>query len=404
VSAGVNNKLNFDKERYRHDDKGATKFDFRPATKPSLYLNFLENPSVNHQGATISCVCTGTTSTFIDARGILRATGATNTCRFNYDIATGACLGLMAEGGVTNLLVRSRTLDTTWTASNVTVAVTQTGLDDTANSASLLTATAGNGTVLQSVTSASGSRVFSAYVKRITGTGTISLTLDGGSTYTDVTSSLQAGRWIRVKATQTLANPNVGFKITTSDDAIAVDYCQLEAGTYETSPVLSVAAQGVRQPEAISVNTLTPWYNQTAGTFYATGLSSNGAPNGVNQYIVSTDDTTSAERQIVFRANSTKAPTAFTADGGVTQITMNTGTWSDATVARMVFTFATNNAAASFNGAAIQTDGTCTMPTVTNLKLGVSHATSSFWDGHIRRIMFWPLRLPNAYCVTLATA
>lgn len=402
--AGVVNKLCYPKERFSFDDLGYSKYAVSPGIRPTLALNFIENPSVNQQGATITVTRAGTSATYFDKDGILQ-TPAADTARFDYNPVTGACRGLLVETGATNLMLYSRdcTQGGSWTRSNCNAALTQVGIDGVANSASLLTASAGNGTCFQSITSASAARVFSAYIKRVTGTGTISMTLDGGSTYTDITSQVISGRWTRVKINQTLANPSVGFKITTSGDAIAVDYMQCESSNFETSPILSVSGQGVRNSDVVSISTLTPWYNQNAGTIYGQGLSSNGSPNGVNQYLVAADDTTANERHIIFRANGTKAPTAFTSDGGVTQVTLNTGTWNDLTVSQLAYAYSLNDCAASFAGAAIQTDTSATMPTVTNLKLGVSQASSSFWDGYIRRIIYWNYRLSNAMLVTVTT-
>jgi hypothetical protein len=308
----------------------------------------------------------------------------------------------MSELAATNLCLRSRDLtNAVWnTVTNITPALTQIGIDGVASSASLLTSTDVDGVITQAITSASAARVFTAYVKRTIGIGTISMTLDGGSTYTDVTSSLINGRWVRVKATQTVTNPAIGFKISTSGNAIIVDYCQIENNTHETSPVLSVAAAGARQPDNISIASITNWYNQSVGTIYVDAIATNGLA-AANQYVIQFDDATSNERHIIFRG-TTRLPTGFTADGGVTQVTLNTGTWSDNTAAKLIYAYTLNDCAASFNGAAIQTDVVATMPTVTTLRIGVSQASSSHWGGHIRRILYWPFRINNSMMVKLA--
>ncbi len=401
MSVGLNNKLNFDPSRFQYSDIGYSKAELNPATKPTLFLNFLENPSVNSQGVTISCTRAGTNATYFDSQGVLQSAAA-NVVRFGYDSATKACLGMLIEQPTTNLMLWSRDLTQagSWTLSNLTAALTATGVDGAANSASLLTATAGDGTALQAVTSASTARVFTFYVKRVTGTGTISITLDNGSTYTDVTSQLRTDIFVRVRATQTLANPTVGFKITTSGDAIAVDYGQLESATAESSAVLSASGQGVRNADNITI-ALSPWFVEATGSILTDAQAGNGVL-ATNTYVCCLDDTTANERQILFRSTA-RAPTFFVVDGGATVVTMNTGTWNDATVAKMSYAYTVNDFAGSFNGAAIQTDSAGGIPTPTILHVGQSQAATSQLNGYLRRLLYWNYRINNATLVSLAT-
>jgi len=403
MGVGVNSKIAFSVDRYMLDNYGYARFGILPADRPSLFLNFVENPSPNNHGVTLTTTRASATATYFDANRVLQ-TALADTPRFNHDNVTGQSLGLLVEQASTNLMLRSRDLtNAAWNVqTNVTVAVDQTGIDATANSASSVLATAGDAVITQAITSASAARVFTAYVKRLVGTGTISITLDGGGTYTDVTSQLNSAYFVRVRAAQTVTNPAVGFKITTSGDSIAVDYCQCESNTIETSPILSVAGQGARQPDNIVISSLTPWHNQAAGSFYSEALSSNGV-QAVNQYILITDDTGANERTILFRG-TTRLSSWFLSDGGVTQFNLNVGTWADNTTARNFGAYSLNDSAQSFAGAAIQTDTGCTMPTPTNMKLGVSQAASSHLNGHIKRIAYWSRRMPNAMLVTMATA
>lgn len=112
-----------------------------------------------------------------------------------------------------------------WTKSNMTTALTQTGIDNVSASATLLTASASNATALQSVTRASADWIFGLFMKRVTGTGAIYLTLDGGSTYTAVTDDINTDTWTQIGISQdTLTNPSFGVKIATNGDTVAVDY------------------------------------------------------------------------------------------------------------------------------------------------------------------------------------
>lgn len=113
-----------------------------------------------------------------------------------------------------------------WNKTSMTATKDQTGIDGVANSASRLTATGANATVIQNVTSASSTRLLHLYVKRITGAGTIQVTSDNGATWTTIAVT---GAWARVTGlAQTLTNPQCGIRIVTNGDEIAVDYFSLE--------------------------------------------------------------------------------------------------------------------------------------------------------------------------------
>lgn len=195
----------------------------------------------------------GAVGSFIDKDGILRSASA-NRLRTEW---VGGVPHLSLEEARTNVALWNRDLtNAVWTATTCTVAKTQTGVDGSANAASLLTATAGNATVLQAITLGSSVRYQSAYVKRITGSGTIEMTLDNGSTWTAITLT---ALWSRVTVpTQTLANPTVGFRIVTNADAIAVDFVQNENGKSATSAIATTTVAVTRNVDTFYSDFLHP--------------------------------------------------------------------------------------------------------------------------------------------------
>ena len=184
-------------------------------------------------------------------------------------IAAANLLGFRREAAATNNLLHSRDLsNAAWsTKTNITPAKTATGLDGIANTATTLTAAAADAIILQPITLASAARCASAYVKRRTGTGTISFTQDGGGSWTDSTAQINGSTWSRVQITSTLANPSVGFKIGTSGDAIDVDCVQNEAGAVATSPIVTTTAVVTRNADSLAYQTASNW-SDTAGTAY----------------------------------------------------------------------------------------------------------------------------------------
>ena len=160
-------------------------------------------------------------------------------------------LMLLKEGGGTNYLTYSNDCtNAAWVKTNITAALTATGPDGVANSASTLTATAANGTCLQTLTRASAVRVSGVLIKRRTGTGNIDVTQDGGTTWTTlaVTSSWQ---WLAIPK-QTHANPALGFRIVTSGDSVDLWCVQHEEAPELTSPIPTTTAAASRGSDVLT--------------------------------------------------------------------------------------------------------------------------------------------------------
>lgn len=185
-------------------------------------------------------------------------TAAANVPRIDWgtDPITGLLQPYLALEGAaaTNVVLRSRDLsNAAWTKVSITAALDQVGIDGGANTASSLLATGANGTCLQAITLGSSSRVQSAWVKRLVGSGTIQMTTDNGGTWTTVTLTTA---WTRVTIpAQTLANPTVGFRLVTSGDKIAVDGVQNET-TLLTSTIFTTTVALTRNAEVFTV----PYY------------------------------------------------------------------------------------------------------------------------------------------------
>ena len=129
-----------------------------------------------------------------------------------------------------------------WTASNITPALTATGPDS--EPCTTLTAAAANGTILQTTADPYAAQTFSAFIKRRTGTGAVYMTADGGTTWTDVSSSLVSGKYARVKV-HGVASPTIGFKLATPGDSIDVSKAINVSKPWLTSPVAAYAASPI---------------------------------------------------------------------------------------------------------------------------------------------------------------
>jgi len=197
--------------------------------------------------------------------------------------------GLLIEEACTNRILWCRdATQTQWVKTNVTAAKDQTGVDGVANAASSLTATANDGTCIQTITLASGSRTNSVYLTRLIGTGNCQVSLDG-TTYSTV--DLSASEWRRIVLSGTVTNPTVGIKLAVSGDAVAMDYGQVEDGAFVTTPILTTTATATRAVDVVTVGgvNFNSWFNLNKGTFFSTfnilGLSGERYPFFLGQNV-----------------------------------------------------------------------------------------------------------------------
>jgi hypothetical protein len=246
------------------------------------------------------------------------AVASANEWPNEYDIRTGYLIGK----GVWDAISTTRHTfgrdftNAAWTKTDVTAAKDQTGIDAGANEASSLEATAANGTCLQAVTDAtSRARGFDVFVKRLVGTGAIEMTLNGGSTWTAITTSLSTTDWYRahLASAANFANPSIGFRIVTSGDKIAVDYASLVDTTAGSPPIL--AGETTSGDDATIMLTSLPDFNFTEGTVAVKAVSQSP---GAGTWVLSIDAGTS-EELIRFQKSSNGGTSYQVTDGGASQ-------------------------------------------------------------------------------------
>jgi hypothetical protein len=318
---------------------------------------------------------------------------------FNTD---GTYRGLLVEPGATNLALWSRDLtQASWVSTNMTAALTATGADGVANSATTLTATAGNATELQAITSASASRVFSAVVRRRTGTGTVQITQDNGSTWTTITLTSSYQRF--TTPNQTLTNPTVGFRIVTSGDAIDVDFCQAETGSVATSPIVTTAGTASRVADDISLSGASSLIGQTACTLYVEVFWRRTV--GVGQNILMVSDGTNNNRFLIF-SSTTDELRMFASANNVVQTNQGQSNAGYSGVIKIAFAITTNDAVLYKDGSNISTDTVIdlsALDTLTHVLIGQGTANAGVANMWIRSVALFPTRLSNAQLVTLTT-
>lgn len=382
--------------------------------KADLDIDFIENEAwYNGAGASIASLLSisranPSAAYYENSDGSLSSFGA-NALRYGNR-------GLLIEESRVNVVLWNRDLtNAAWTASNVTAAKNQTGADGTANAASSITASATNGTILQAITLASSARFQSVYVKRITGSGALEMTMDNGSTW--VTPTLWDGSaWTNTDATyrriripsQTLANPTVGFRIATSGDAFAVDFVQNENGADATSPLATTTASVTRSADAITANSLVAsLLTNSAVTTYARAKQfrlafAEGGLINFRKASTGVGDRLSMNSG----PNSTARPRFSVAAASSVSADVNTGSMPAYVPGSLYYLAATCDGTSAFT-AADNTIGTSdtsvTMPTgLDTFEIGSRNA-SIYLNGYIERMAVWASKTSSADLQVLTT-
>jgi hypothetical protein len=169
---------------------------------------------------------------------------------------------------------------------------------------------------------------------------------------------------------------------------------QLEAGSFATSYIPTTTAQVTRTADSVTMtgSNFSSWFNASAGTFVVEGdyaLISSGNPG-----LLQVDDGTTNERYML-RIGAGVAQ-FFVLSGGSTQANI-TASVTAGTPFKQAGAYAANDFAASVDGGTVGTDVSGSLPVApTTLRIGQAAIGSAFANGHIRRIRYYPTRLPNA--------
>lgn len=296
--------------------------------------------------------------------------------------------GWLIEGASENLAIYARDLtNAAWAKVNSTASKDAIGKDAVTNSASTLTATSANGTCFQSITLSSEERTFSVDVKRKTGTGTIEVTDDGGSTYTDITSFLSADFYYRFSLTKTQSNPTIGIRITTSGDAVKVDYNQIESLAFASSRIPTLATSEIRGRDSVFLSSHNNYVSVGSIVVSASYF-------GDLDFMVSLSVNDESFNNRIQIESGNNLLDAYGMSGGVTQFFVENGTSTPNLLGTSVLTYEENNTSLYFDGDLSGTDNNCTIPSnLTTINVGGIHSSALSMYGHINGVTIYDFLL-----------
>ena len=223
----------------------------------------------------------------------------------------------------------------------------------------------------------------------------------GTSTITDV-----GGGWYRCSVTGTapattstsmfmqINNSYAASDLTYLGDGTSGIYlwgAQLEAGSFPTSYIPTVASQVTRAADQVSILTSAFGYNAAESTLVVEALIPN--INGVPSNLLST----TANILYTYRLNSTTMY-LYGLTGGAFMVGIAAGGAPSASFNKFAWAAKQDDFAISANGGAVSPDTLGNMPaSATTLQIGgYDNGSTKKADGHIKRITYFPTRKSNA--------
>jgi hypothetical protein len=397
-----------------------------PGLKPSLDLDFARNKSLidNVTGSNLVTFTRASSGTFVGSDGVLQ-TAATDVPRFDHNPTTGESLGLLVEEQRTNLLLRSEEFDNGWSIFGLSVTANQETAPNGLLAADLISIAGSGQGIWQFITCTPGLQyTASVYVKL----GTLS-----DANYKIAVRDDTAGVFIASDITPTQTPSSTGwtrisytvtapagcttlrfypFRNTTNVTGTMYLWgAQLEAGAFPTSYIPTTTATVTRSADVTSISgsNFSSWYRQDEGTVFTEAQTVELASSTKGLYGIGDSSLSFANRTKIDATFSVglagRATFSVNVNGSGQASLTNLYTQLPRVFAKIANSYKENDFGASTNGLAAVTDNSGQIPVVTSLSVGSLNSSwsggASFLNGTIRRLTYWPARLPNSTLQTL---
>jgi hypothetical protein len=299
--------------------------------------------------------------------------------------------GLLIEEARTNSALWARDMtNAAWVKVGMGNALNATGADGVANSATTLTATGtassctASCTILQTLTLGSTADTYSVYLKRVTGSGAVNITINnlvGTTACTLVTTS-----FTRCTITATLANPVIGIQLTALNDVVTVDFNQLEAGSFVTSAIPTTTVAATRAADNVTAaGTLDALFRSGKGSSIIQFTGSAISPSGLGRVYDQNNGQLTSQIQIGAGSSMVEGAASITT---ATSYTINTlakqgVSWDVNTLSGVL-----NNGAVATSAGASFTPGATTIGNRADLTRSL--------NGFVIRVTEFSARIPDA--------
>jgi hypothetical protein len=347
----------------------------------------------------------------VGADGLIKYAGV-NEARFDHNPVTGESLGLLIEEQRTNLVLNSLSGYSNVYPQNATVT---TGIDapDGSNTAIRVSCRTNGDSLIRMNTSTISNNItytISFYVRLIGGNSSVSNTLtsdlcDGGTF--NYLPLLVRNKWVRITYSSFRGLPNqpgLNFVDLLSDkiNNYTLDFWgpQLEAGAFPTSYIPTTTAAATRSADVARITgaNFSSWYRQTEGTVFGDYVGVNNVNvSGATRRLVEIGVVGLPNDRMILGYNNVAASRFLVVVAAASQADINPSATQGARI-KTAACFAVNNFQQGANGSLGTADTSGNVPTVSAIAIGndfTSSAATSL-NGTIRRLTYWPKRLPNS--------
>jgi hypothetical protein len=410
---------------------------------PSLDLRFAESKSLVDavSGQQLITFTRASDGTFVNSAGQIEIVAA-NVPRFTHDPVTLESLGLLVEEQRANSIRNNTmvgavagtpgTLPTNWdglgSSQDLTRTVVGTGVEDGINYVDIrwqgtLTSALANAVLAtpdqqtQIVASNGQTWAGSWFVKVVGGSlaniSALSISITertsagafvafGLAGITPSGAPLAQQRYSYVKALDggaTTARVTTDIRVTASSGAaiditLRIGLPQLEQGAFATSVIPTSATAVTRSADVASItgSAFSGFYNQTEGTIYVDGRRSDLNHTASAWFLTMSTGVTTTRLQLGFDFPAT-GNYAIVSSGtlqGVVNPSVNT-------LVRRAAAAYSNDCAVSYNGASPSSFAAASLGAYSRMDIGAYvNSASGGLNGTIRRLTYWPQRLPNS--------
>ena len=212
--------------------------------------------------------------------------------------------------------------------------------------------------------------------------------------------------WYRLSAQSTASatgNAAFAFNLTNEDQdntyvGTGTDYhiiygLQLEAGSYPTSYIPTNGTSVTRVADASSETGLSSVFNDSEGTFFAE--MSTFDDDGSNKVITISDGTTNNRVQLYYFQNQIR--------GAVAGQAVISHIITPIDVIKVAFTYKVNDFAMWVNGVEVGTDTFGSVPSGLNKISFDNGASLSLFEGNLKKLIYFPVKLTDAQLATLTS-
>jgi hypothetical protein len=188
---------------------------------------------------------------------------------------------------------------------------------------------------------------------------------------------------------------------TPIDITLRIGLPQLEQGAFATSVILTDNTAPFGKTRNADVANITganfsSWYRQDEGTVFAEWKCDPSTGSHWPNPAYFDDGTNNNYIGLQYRLPGAKTIRLNVVSGGVSSVSTTTNAYTPGQSGKTAAAFKANDFGVVLAGSTVATSATGSMPLVTTARIGFETVSSSYFNGTIKRITFWPQRLANS--------